>query len=56
MKLVKEYLELDMSYRETGFKYYIDFFVINDWVNKYKDKAFKTNQRRRYSFIADESF
>jgi len=58
LKLVKEYLETDMSYREMGFKYDIDFSVISDWVNKYKvykDKAFRTNQRRRYSFIADES-
>jgi transposase-like protein len=58
LKLVKEYLETDKSYREMGIKYNMDFSVISDWVNKYKvykDKAFKTNQRRRYSFIADES-
>lgn len=58
LKLVKEYLETDKSYREMGFKYNMDFSVISDWVNRYKvykDKAFKTNQRRRYSFIADES-
>ena len=58
MKLVKEYMETDMSYREMGFKYDIDFSVISDWVNRYKvykDKAFETKRRRRYSFIADES-
>ena len=58
IKLVKEYLETNISYPKMGAKYNLDYSVIRNWVNKYKihkEKAFDRKVGRKKSFIEDEN-
>jgi len=58
IKLVKEYLETNISYLKMAAKYNIDSAVIRNWVNKYKihkEKAFDRKVGRKKSFIEDEN-
>ena len=58
IKLVKEYLETNISYLKMAAKYNIDSAVIRNWVNKYKihkEKAFDRKPGRKKSFIEDEN-
>ncbi|OAA21297.1 transposase, partial [Kosmotoga sp. DU53] len=57
IKLVKEYLGTDKSYRELGVEYDVDASLIMSWVKRYeryKENAFQP-PKRKPSFIADES-
>lgn len=59
IKIAKEYLETDKSYREMSTEYNISGSVIGRWVSlyeKYKEKAFENRiPGRKPSFIADKS-
>jgi len=58
IKVVKEFLETDRSYRELGRKYDVSASAICEWVQeyrKYKERAFKATPGRKSSFISDES-
>ncbi len=58
IRLVKEYLETDISYLKMAAKYNIDYAVIRNWVCKYKvhkEAAFERKPGRRRSFIDNEN-